>query len=39
MDMMRQMYDDGDDDMKRTIKKAWCEAQEKKKPGMGDFDI
>lgn len=29
MDMMRQMYEDGDDDMKRTIAKAWTESREK----------
>ena len=29
MNMMRQMYEDGDDDMKRTIAKAWTESQEK----------
>jgi len=34
--MMKQMYDEGDDDMKRTISKAWYEAQEKKKTGGGD---
>jgi len=41
MKMMKQMYDEGDDDMKRTIKKAWCESQDKKTsggmmPGMMD---
>jgi calcyclin binding protein len=30
MDMMRQMYQDGDDDMKRTIAKAWTESREKR---------
>ncbi|KAJ9600900.1 hypothetical protein L9F63_000943 [Diploptera punctata] len=29
MSMMRQMYEDGDDDMKRTIAKAWTESQQK----------
>jgi calcyclin binding protein len=29
MDMMKQMYEDGDDDMKRTIAKAWTESREK----------
>jgi len=38
MTLMKQMYDDGDDDMKRTIKKAWFEAQEKKKGGPGGGD-
>ena len=30
MNMMKKMYDDGDDDMKRTIAKAWTESQDKK---------
>jgi calcyclin binding protein len=30
MDMMKKMYEDGDDDMKRTMQKAWWEAQNKK---------
>merc|ERR1739838_32506 len=29
MNMMKKMYDDGDDDMKRTIAKAWTEARTK----------
>lgn len=29
MNMMKQMYDEGDDEMKRTIAKAWTEAREK----------
>lgn len=29
MDMMKQMYDDGDDEMKRTIAKAWTESRDK----------
>lgn len=29
MNLMRQMYEDGDDDMKRTIAKAWTESREK----------
>lgn len=33
MKMMKQMYDEGDDDMKRTIKKAWYESQTKKNDG------
>ncbi|KAG8198124.1 hypothetical protein JTE90_020947 [Oedothorax gibbosus] len=32
MTLMKQMYDDGDDDMKRTIAKAWTEARDKKSP-------
>lgn len=30
MGMMKQMYDEGDDEMKRTIRKAWYESQAKK---------
>ncbi|XP_072165752.1 calcyclin-binding protein-like [Diadema setosum] len=30
MNMMKQMYDEGDDEMKRTIAKAWTEARDKK---------
>ena len=33
MQLMKKMYDDGDDEMKRTIKKAWFESQEKKNKG------
>lgn len=39
MDMMKQMYDDGDDDMKRTIAKALAESRSNSgsdgMPGMG----
>ncbi|KAH3799670.1 calcyclin-binding protein-like [Dreissena polymorpha] len=34
MKMMRQMYDEGDDEMKRTIAKAWTESRDKQ--GKGD---
>lgn len=34
MNMMKKMYDEGDDDMKRTIGKAWTESQNKG-PGAG----
>jgi calcyclin binding protein len=30
MDMMKNLYEDGDDDMKRMMQKAWWEAQHKK---------
>jgi calcyclin binding protein len=30
MDMMKKMYDEGDDEMKRTMQKTWWEAQHKK---------
>jgi len=46
MSLMKKMYDDGDDDMKRMINKTWQEGQDKKggggmggmpgMPGMGD---
>lgn len=29
MDIMKKMYDDGDDEMKRTIAKAWTESRSK----------
>jgi len=40
MKMMKQMYNEGDDEMKRSIRKAWCESQEKKRDGpmLGNFD-
>uniref|UniRef100_A0A8C6SM75 Calcyclin-binding protein n=1 Tax=Neogobius melanostomus TaxID=47308 RepID=A0A8C6SM75_9GOBI len=39
MNMLKKIYDDGDDEMKRTINKAWSESQEKKIKGgdMMDF--
>ncbi|XP_014214376.1 calcyclin-binding protein [Copidosoma floridanum] len=33
MNIMKKMYQEGDDEMKKTIAKAWTESQEKK--GMG----
>lgn len=33
MTMMKQMYDEGDDEMKRTIAKAWTEARDKQSSG------
>lgn len=38
MSMLRNLYDEGDDDMKRTLAKAWTEVQEKRKKG-GDDDM
>ncbi|ETV81681.1 hypothetical protein H257_05294 [Aphanomyces astaci] len=35
MDMMKNMYDEGDDEMKRTIAKAWSESRNKN-PGGAD---
>lgn len=34
MDMLKNMYDEGDDDMKRNIAKAWSESRNKE-PGAG----
>lgn len=34
MQLMKNMYDDGDDDMKKNIAKAYSEAREGKSPGM-----
>ena len=45
MNMMKKMYDEGDDDMKRTIAKAWTESQNKGPGaglgagGLGDMDL
>jgi len=33
MNLMKKMYQDGDDEMKKTIAKAWTESQEKQKNG------
>lgn len=38
MSMLRNLYDEGDDDMKRTLAKAWTEVQDKRKKG-GDDDM
>lgn len=35
MGMMKEMYDQGDDEMKRTIKKSMYEAQMKRQTGGG----
>jgi len=38
MKMMKKMYEEGDDEMKRTIAKAWTEGNQKRNPGdMGDL--
>ncbi len=37
MQMMQKMYEDGDDEMKKTIRKAWHESQEKKMKGEEGF--
>ena len=38
MNMMKKMYDEGDDEMKRTIAKAWTESREKQSAGGGGGD-
>jgi len=35
MKMLKKMYDEGDDDMKRTIAKSWSESQQKQAAGGG----
>nr|XP_039248051.1 calcyclin-binding protein-like [Styela clava] len=35
MDMMKKMYDEGDDDFKRTMAKAWTESRDNQIPGFG----
>lgn len=37
MSMMKQMYEEGDDEMKRTIRKAWHESQTKKNQMFDDL--
>lgn len=37
MKLMKKMYDEGDDEMKRTIAKTWYESQNKKSSGLSDF--
>ena len=37
MSLMRNMYQEGDDDMKRMIAKAWTESREKKQ--KDDLDL
>ncbi|XP_041848647.1 calcyclin-binding protein [Melanotaenia boesemani] len=39
MNMLKKIYDEGDDEMKRTINKAWSESQEKKIRGEGMMDF
>ncbi|XP_075038274.1 calcyclin-binding protein [Mixophyes fleayi] len=38
MNVLKKIYDDGDDDMKRTLNKAWVESREKQLKG-GDMDF
>lgn len=35
MNMMKKMYEEGDDNMKRTIAEAWSKSQNKKPGDMG----
>lgn len=39
MNMMKKMYEEGDQNMKRTIAEAWTKSQDKKsgKGGMDDM--
>lgn len=37
MELMKKMYDEGDDEMKRTLNKAWMESREKATSGSMDF--
>ncbi|XP_038613920.1 calcyclin-binding protein [Tachyglossus aculeatus] len=37
MNVLKKIYEDGDDEMKRTINKAWVESREKQAKGDTDF--
>ncbi|KAM4851484.1 calcyclin-binding protein-like [Thomomys bottae] len=37
MTVLKKIYEDGDDDMKRTINKAWVESREKQAKGDPEF--
>ena len=39
MTMMKKMYEEGDDDMKRTISKAFTESREKSSRGEPGLEI
>jgi len=39
MNMMQKMYQDGDDEMKRMMQKAWYESRSGKKPDFSDTQI
>ncbi|XP_029931153.1 calcyclin-binding protein [Myripristis murdjan] len=39
MSMLKKIYSEGDDEMKRTINKAWTESQEKKMKGEDMMDF
>lgn len=38
MNVLKKIYAEGDDEMKRTINKAWTESQEKKLRGEEMMD-
>ncbi|XP_063283344.1 calcyclin-binding protein [Pelobates fuscus] len=37
MNVLKKLYDDGDDEMKRTLNKAWTESREKQAKGDMEF--
>uniref|UniRef100_A0A8C5PRD3 Calcyclin-binding protein n=1 Tax=Leptobrachium leishanense TaxID=445787 RepID=A0A8C5PRD3_9ANUR len=37
MNVLKKLYDDGDDEMKRTLNKAWAESREKQAKGDMEF--
>ncbi|XP_069497231.1 calcyclin-binding protein [Ambystoma mexicanum] len=37
MKLMKKMYDEGDDEMKRSLNKAWMETREKQERGQMEF--
>lgn len=39
MNLLKKMYAEGDDEMKRTINKAWVESREKQSKGDIPMDI
>ena len=39
LNMMKQMYEEGDDDMKRTINKAWTESNSKRNSELDKLDL
>jgi len=39
MNMMKQMYEEGDDEMKRTIAKAWTESSSKRNSELDKLDL
>lgn len=39
MNMLKKIYSEGDDEMKRTINKVWSESQDKKNRGEETMDF